>query len=193
MATSYSSRWWHLGRGTGELEFTAPWFRWWLVCQQIEVIQQAEVTPVLICSGEATAGMLGMVLGSAVQGSPGNRREQRAVMMMKGLKHLSYGRLRAGPVQPADEGVLSIPSVSLNTCREVQRGWCLALGQETMGTNWDSFNISSTSVWCWWLSTGTGCTESSWGLLGDLPKLPGCDPGHCALLALQQPRGQDDA
>lgn len=56
-----------------------------------------------------------------------------------------------------------------------------------------SFNISSTSVWCWWLSTGTGCTESSWGLLGDLPKLPGCDPGHCALLALQQPRGQDDA
>ena len=31
------------GRETGELELAAPWFQWWLACQQAELIQQAEV------------------------------------------------------------------------------------------------------------------------------------------------------
>ena len=95
---------------------------------------------------------------------------------------------RAGTVQPGEEAQRDLICVHrfLNECVEAMERrsfqWCPVLGQEAVSTTWSSLWPSgSTSVLSGWWSTDRG-THRLWSLLlGDLQKLPGCEPWYPAL------------
>lgn len=81
------------GGETGELEFTAPWFRWWLASKKLRLSSKLRLSCLdLLWGGHSWDAGHGAGLPIARKPWKRERVQQKAVMMMKDLEHLSYRR-----------------------------------------------------------------------------------------------------
>lgn len=115
-----------------------------------------------------------------------------ASKMSKSLEHLSSEeRLKAGTVQPWKEA----QGYFINVCRNLKTD-CKALcsgGTQCQGKRHKlehrRFHLSIRKQFCaLWLTALAEVAQRWWSLLRDLPKSPGCGPGHSTLVSLLELR-----